>query len=146
MANDKLIDGLNQLLADHAVYYQKLRNYHWNVTGPAFFQLHMKFEEMYLVAQEHVDALAERVLAVGGRPKSTLQSYLDASRLSEDAETPDATAMVRNLRGDIEALDGGRREVRAIAAEIGDESTVNLLDDITQVQAQNSWMLRAWLG
>ena len=64
MSDNTLIGGLNQLLADHAVYYQKLRNYHWNVKGPAFFQLHQKFEEMYLVAQEHVDSIAERILAL----------------------------------------------------------------------------------
>ena len=146
MANEQLIEGLNQLLADHAVYYQKLRNYHWNVTGPAFFQLHQKFEEMYLASQENVDAIAERILALGGRPKSTLRAYLDTTRLGEDAAFPGATGMVQNLRGDIETLTGGRRDVRALAEELGDDTTINLLDGISDMQAQDSWMLRAWLG
>lgn len=144
--SETLIDGLNQLLADHAVYYQKLRNYHWNVKGPAFFQLHQKFEEMYLLAQEHVDSIAERILALGGHPHSTMQAYLDLSRITEDAELPGANEMVRNLRSDIDALNNGRREVRATAEEAGDDTTVNLLDDIGDIQAQDAWMLRAWLG
>lgn len=146
MSDKTLIDELNQLLADHAVYYQKLRNYHWNVKGPAFFQLHQRFEEMYLIAQEHVDSLAERILALGGHPKSTLQAYLNASRIKEDAETPNAGEMVRNLCADLESLHGALGAVKAIAAERGDDTTVNLLDEITDIQAQDAWMLRAWLG
>lgn len=146
MADDRLINGLNDLLADHAVYYQKLRNYHWNVKGPAFFQLHQKFEEMYQTSQLNVDAIAERVLALGAQPKSTLKSFLDATRLEEDASVPEASRMVQNLRADIETLSGARRTVRSIADELGDETTVNLLDDITDAQAQDAWMLRAWLG
>lgn len=146
MPDNKLIDALNQLLADHAVYYQKLRNYHWNVKGPAFFQLHQKFEEMYLLAQEHVDSIAERILALGGHPHSTMQAYLEASRITEDPRTPDAHEMVHGLRADIEALSGSSREVRALAEERGDDTTINLLDEIADVQAQDAWMLRAWLG
>ena len=63
---------LNILLSDHQVLYQKLRNYHWNVKGPLFFGLHQKFEEMYLTAAETVDALAERIVALGDAPVSTL--------------------------------------------------------------------------
>lgn len=141
-----LTEELNQLLADHAVYYQKLRSYHWNVTGPAFFQLHTKFEEMYLAAQEHVDSLAERILALGGHPKSTMSAYLRAARLKEDVELPDASGMVRNLRDDMLALREFQATVKASAAERGDDTTVNLLDEIGDVHAQDAWMLRAWLG
>ena len=58
--------SLNQLLADYQVFYQKLRTYHWTVRGPMFFDLHLKFEELYLDAAIKVDEIAERVLAIGG--------------------------------------------------------------------------------
>lgn len=147
MATKKqLIDALNHFLCDEAVYYQKLRNYHWNVKGPAFFQLHMKFEEMYTATALHVDGIAERVLALGGTPLSTLREYLEMSRLSEDAEIPKAENMVRNLSGDIEVLLGQLSAIKDIAADLEDDSTVNLLDDIQDFHEDNDWMLRAFLG
>ena len=146
MSKPKLVGPLNDLLANHAVYYQKLRNYHWNVTGPAFFQLHQKFEEMYLAAQEHVDSIAERILALGGHPRSTMRGYLDNATISEDAETPDAQTMVKNLTRDIEALTAHNHKVKAQAGELRDDTTVNLLDAIADAQAMDAWMLRAWLG
>ncbi len=146
MSNNALINKLNNLLADHAVFYQKLRNYHWNVKGPAFFQLHERFEQMYLREQDHVDALAERVLALGGRPKSTMREFLDSARLREDIETPPAQKMVENLRDDLGNLVKFSQEVKSIAEEGGDDTTVNLLDGIEDIQEEDAWMLRAWLG
>lgn len=146
MTHERLVEPLNDLLANHAVFYQKLRNYHWNVTGPAFFQLHLKFEEMYLVAAEQVDSIAERILALGGHPRSTMRAYLDYASIQEDAQTPDAQTMVKNLSKDIEALTAHNHKVKAQASELGDDTTVNLLDAIADAQAQDAWMLRAWLG
>lgn len=146
MSNHTLIEPLNELLADHAVYYQKLRNYHWNVSGPAFFQLHAKFEEMYLASQEHVDSIAERILALGGHPKSTMKAYLESSRISEDDDVPPAKSMVQHLVADISTLKTNNRKVKALADEHGDDTTVNLLDSIGDAQDMDAWMLRAWLG
>lgn len=142
----KLIASLNDFLCDEAVYYQKLRNYHWNVKGPSFFQLHMKFEEMYTATAMHVDGIAERVLALGGTPRSTLSDYLEHSRLSEDADIPKAEQMVSNLNSDIEVLLSQVSTLKEIAEELEDDSTVNLLDDIQDSHEANDWMLRAFLG
>ncbi len=140
------IEELNQLLADEAVYYQKLRNFHWNVRGPAFFQLHVKFEEMYTASALNVDAVAERILALGGRPKSTLKEFLDASRIKEQAEVPVAEKMVAEVRDNLNALVGYVNAVRKTAEKSGDDTTVNLLDDLSQQHEQDAWMLRAWLS
>ena len=140
------IEELNQLLADEAVYYQKLRNFHWNVRGPAFFQLHVKFEEMYTASALNVDAVAERILALGGRPKSTLKEFLDASRIKEQAEVPVAEKMVAEVRDNLNALVGYVNAVRKTAEKSGDDTTVNLLDDLSQQHEQDVWMLRAWLS
>lgn len=142
----ELLNELNQLLADEMVFYQKLRNFHWNVRGPAFFQLHEKFEAMYNASAMQVDAIAERILALGGRPKSTLDEYLKASRLSEQPERIKADAMVGELASDLKTLIEYIDEVRKHADELGDDTTVNLMDDTGDAHEQDAWMFRAWLG
>ena len=106
-----IASALNPLLADYAVFYQKLRNYHWNVKGPLFFNLHEKFEELYLDAAEKVDGIAERILALGAKPHSTMAEFLGAASLEEDAGNPDANGMVKNLIADMEALRAKAGEV-----------------------------------
>jgi starvation-inducible DNA-binding protein len=146
MGKENLIKSLNDILCDEAVYYQKLRNYHWNVKGPAFFQLHMKFEEMYTATALHVDGIAERVLALGGTPRSTLSSFLEHAQVKEDAQIPDANRMVGNLCDDIGTILGRIGPLKHQADELDDDSTVNLLDDIQDFHEENEWMLKAFLG
>ncbi len=145
-ATAPITDQLNRLLADYQVYYQKLRNYHWNVKGPLFFGLHVKFEELYTDAAMKVDELAERVLALETRPLSTLKEALDHARLAEDRGTPNAETMVRNLVADIETLNAELRTTAKAAAEVGDDATMNLVDPMADEQEKTAWMLRAFLG
>lgn len=145
-ATASVTDQLNLLLADYQVFYQKLRHYHWNVSGPLFFGLHAKFEELYLDAALKVDELAERVLALRGRPLSTLRDQLAHARLAEDETFPDAETMVKNLVADIERLNGEIRSAVTAAGEAGDDATVNLLEPMADDQEKTAWMLRAFLG
>ena len=137
---------LNILLSDHQVLYQKLRNYHWNVKGPLFFGLHQKFEEMYLAAAENVDALAERIVAIGGRPASTLAGQLELARLSEDPESPNANTMVANLVADLGQLTGWLRTAATRASEANDVATLNMLESMADSEEQTTWMLKAFLA
>lgn len=141
-----ITERLNQLLADYQVYYQKLRNYHWNVKGPLFFGLHVKFEELYTDAAMKVDELAERVLALDTRPLSTLKEALEHARLAEDGGSPDAEIMVKNIVADIGALNTELRATAKAADESGDDATMNLLDPMADEQEKTAWMLRAFLG
>lgn len=137
---------LNQLQADFQVLYQKLRSYHWTVKGPMFFALHQKFEELYLDAAIKVDDLAERALALGGRPLVTLAAQLEASRLAEDPSPGGAQDMVRALTADLAKLTGWLRQASAAAAKAGDQGTVNLLDGMADAQEKEAWMLRSFLS
>src|SRR5262245_37976285 len=111
---------LATLLADYQVLYMKLRGYHWTVTGPLFFGLHAKFEELYNDAAEKVDAVAERLVALGARPPLTFKEQLGLARLKEDAGSPSANEMVRNVAGDLETLNGSLRTLEQAAAKAGD--------------------------
>ncbi len=139
-------DNLASLLSDYQVLYQKLRNYHWNVTGPLFFGLHAKFEELYLETAEKVDTLAERLSAKGQTPPSTMAAQLKLARLKEDETTPKANDMVANIVKDYESLNGFLRSLSAHAAENGDVKTANISDEMADGQEQTMWMLKAFLG
>ena len=143
--NADITAGLNRLLASATVFYQKVRHYHWNVTGPHFFTLHEEFEDLYTAWNGAIDDIAEQVRTRGDRPVHTLADVLDLSSLEEDPTTPSADDMVRVIVSDLTAL---REEAHAVieAAEAdGDAGTIALLEDIRDHIEENRWMLRAWL-
>lgn len=82
-AANKVVEALQQLLADYQVFYTNLRGFHWNIKGHGFFVLHSKFEEMYDDAAEKVDELAERILMLGGVPVNKFSEYLKVARVKE---------------------------------------------------------------
>jgi len=146
MKQQPLDQDLATLLADYQVFYMKLRGYHWTVTGPLFFGLHAKFEELYDDAAEKVDTLAERLAARGVRPPVTLAEQLRLARLEEDAGQPSANDMVRNVAADLETLNQSLRKLEEAAASSGDAATQNLAQGYADGQEKTIWMLRAFLN
>lgn len=80
------VEALNQLLANHAVHYQRLRNFHWNVKGPLFYTLHQTFEDIYTQSALNVDSIAEQILTLGERPLFHLQGISKSCRISGNIE------------------------------------------------------------
>jgi len=146
MAAQNLNDPLQRVLADGIVFYQKLRHFHWSVTGPHFFALHGKFEELYDRWSDLIDDVAERVLQLGGRPVPTLAAALETAGISEQSDVPDGRAMVRQVIADLETQLAGFRKAIAAAEAAGDRSTANLLDGAGDETEKTLWMLRAWLA
>lgn len=144
--SESIVNDLNLLLADEMVFYQKLRNFHWNVKGPAFFQLHLKFEEMYTAQALRVDQIAERIRALGARPKSTMAEFIEASRIKEQSDVPAAEKMVAELQTDLTSMVVSTKAARKVADGEGDDITVALLDGLSDAHQQDAWMLKAWLG
>ena len=143
---NQLDHDLAILLADYQILYTKLRGYHWTVSGPLFFGLHAKFEELYDDAAERVDELAERLAARGARPPVTLKEQLALARLKEDAGHPPATDMVRNIAADLETLHTSLHALEVSAAKSGDAATQNLAQGYSDAQEKTLWMLRAFLA
>ncbi len=141
-----IIDHLRVLEADYSVFYRKLRAFHWNVQGPQFFTLHVKFEELYNGFALKVDELAERALTLGGRPIPTYQEVLDAARLKEASSMPDAVGMVEELYSDLKKLNQWTREVIGAAGDASDVGTTSMLEDFAVQGEKEAWMLRSFLG
>ncbi len=138
---------LNALLADETLLYVKTRNYHWNVKGPNFSELHKFFEAQYDELEKIIDEVAERVVALGGKAAGSLSEYLKATRLSESVgSSPKATAMIDDLLEDHETLVRQLRQDLAVTGEKHhDMGTSDFLTGLMEQHEKMAWMLRAHL-
>ncbi|TMW73084.1 Dps family protein [Alteribacter natronophilus] len=147
MAHEKQSEILNRHVASFNVLFVKLHHYHWYVTGPDFFTLHEKFEELYNETQGHIDELAERLLTVKGKPVSTMREYLELSSIKEASDEKSAKDMVRTLNTDFDTLiEELKGDIEALEEKVGDEDTADMLIAIRQSFEKHNWMLRSYLG
>lgn len=137
--------ALNVLLVDYHMYYQKLRNFHWNVTGKNFFDLHNKFEELYDDAKLKIDEIAERILTLRFQPISNYSDFLKKSHLTESPSNLDDVTMVEHILQDHGTLLKQMRSVIEIADKANDEGTIDMIGGYIADIEKVSWMLDAWL-
>ncbi len=142
----EVVNTLNALLANYHIFYQKLRNYHWNVKGGDFFDLHEKFELLYTAAIANIDEIAERIRVFGHTPLSTLKDYLEQSDITETGTDLNSEAMVNEVLSDIETIDSFLVEAMDTASEIGDVATVDILNKMIKEIEKEHWMLSAFTG
>lgn len=140
----KTVEQLNVLLADYHLYYQKLRNFHWNVSGENFFDLHVKFEELYDDAKLKVDEIAERILTLRFAPVSNLTDYLKMASVKESASDLSDRKMVDDILNDHGKILNQLRAVVKTADDGGDEGTIDLIGAYIRELEKTSWMLDAW--
>ncbi|SHH67539.1 Dps family protein [Winogradskyella jejuensis] len=147
--NDKklvpVIFGMNVLLADFHMYYQKLRNFHWNISGNNFFTLHNKFEELYNDARVKIDEIAERILTLKYHPISRYSEYLKISNIEEVKTITEAETMIKELKNDQLIIINQIRETIEQADKAADEGTIDLLGAYLREMEKENWMLSAWL-
>ena len=143
---EKEIEVLNVLLSNYQTYSQNLRGVHWNIKGKRFFELHVKFEELYNAAQEQVDQIAERILTLGGVPFNTLASYVKHATIPVGENVSDDDKAVRLIVDSIIALLPLERELLSLSDEINDEGTNTLVSDLIVEQEKNLWMLKSYLS
>jgi starvation-inducible DNA-binding protein len=138
------VKELNILLADYHLYYQKLRNFHWNVSGKNFFDLHEKFEELYDDAKIKIDEIAERILTLRLKPKSNLSDYLSLSTVKESDDDLKDYGMVEMLIEDHGIMIQQMRKVVDTADKGNDEGTIDLIGAYIRELEKSSWMLEVW--
>lgn len=146
MTKKKLDNQLNELVATWSVLYTKLHNYHWYVSGPSFFTLHAKFEELYNEVTLNLDDLAERILSKGNKPVATLKEHLKLSIVEEATGKETAEEMVEQLINDFKEVMDALSKGMELAGEAGDDRTEDLLNAHYQSLEKHTWMLTAFLG
>src|SRR5687768_7913460 len=117
--NAPVVEALASLLADTHALALKTQNFHWNVTGPDFFQLHGMFESQYTALNAAVDALAERIRALGYPAPGGYRAFGERTAIAEAQGVPAAAEMVRQLLADNETAAGTARRVIEKAEEAG---------------------------
>ncbi len=141
----ELATMLNQLLADYQLFYQNLRGLHWNIKGREFFELHLKFEELYNDAIIKVDEIAERILTLEGEPLHTFSDYLKTSQIKEEKGVTNGIDGVKVVVNNFSTLIILEREILAKASNADDEGTVSLMSDYISQTEKTLWMLNSYL-
>ena len=138
-----IAEGLKRLLADSYTLYLQTHNFHWNVTGPQFRELHLMFEEHYTELALAVDEVAERIRTLDVAAPGTYKAFSKLSAIKEIEGVPEAGKMVKILTNGHEQVVKTCRDVLAIAQEANDESSAALISDRMRVHEKTAWMLRA---
>lgn len=143
----KVVDILNKVLANESILSTKTRNYHWNVIGPNFSELHKFFDEQYGQLDDIIDQVAERSRALGGKSIATMTEFLVKTDLKEHSKQyPEALQMVFNLLQDHKVIIRNlRKDLETCASEYNDMGTSNFLTDLMEKHEKMAWMLRAFL-
>ena len=145
-ANDreKVAEGLKRLVADSYTLYLQTHNFHWNVTGPRFRELHLMFEKHYNELALAVDEIAERIRTLDFAAPGTYKEFSRLSSIKEVEGVPSSEEMVNLLTKGHEQVVKTAREVLKLAQSADDESTAALVSDRMRIHEKTSWMLRAF--
>ncbi len=143
--SELIVTDLNVLLSSFQVYYQNLRGIHWNIRGKRFFDLHVKFEELYNDAQLKIDLIAERVLTIGGTPLHTFEDYIKSNMIKVGKNISVDEKAVHLIVNSLSELLKIERVILEQSATINDEGTNALMSDFIAEQEKTIWMMTAWL-
>ncbi len=135
---------LNQFLADLSILAKKVQNFHWNIQGKGFFTIHEQLDKMYEDLNEIVDEVAERILALNGRPFSTMKSYLENSKIAEGKnEAITIEEALKTLTVDFEYIVNEAKVVKKQADEVEDFGTSAMMDEYIIKYEKLLWMLHS---
>jgi starvation-inducible DNA-binding protein len=135
---------LNVLLANFQIYYQNLRGLHWNIRGKRFFDLHLKFEELYNDSQLKIDLIAERVLTLEAVPLHTFEDYIKHNQLEIGKEIHNDEKAIALIVASLSKLLFIERIILKKSGDIDDEGTNAMMSDFITEQEKTIWMLKAW--
>jgi starvation-inducible DNA-binding protein len=142
----QLADKLNTLLNNYQLFYMNARGYHWNIKGEKFFELHLKFEELYNDALLKIDEIAERILTLGYTPIHSFSDYVKGSIIKEYKNVSDGKKAVANVLDGFAILLGIERELLQLSADAHDEGTNALMSDYIREQEKLVWMYSSFLN
>lgn len=143
--SEKLANGLNDLLANYQIFYMNARGFHWNIKGDKFFELHLKFEELYNDALIKIDEIAERVLTLGFTPMHSYSDYIKKSEIRQQTNITDGFKAVEQVLSAFKTLIVKERVLLNVAAEANDEGTNALMSDYIRAQEKLVWMYSSFL-
>jgi starvation-inducible DNA-binding protein len=145
METAEIVIVLKKLMANYQVYYHKMRNFHWNVEGSEFFELHDEFEKEYNEAKKNIDLIAERIRVFGIMPSMTMKEVIKISEIRERTDNLPAFEMIKETLKDYEILHELMLDAINAALETGDIGTENLIADFILDIEKRHWMFSSWV-
>lgn len=142
--SQQLAEKLNELLANYSIFYQNVRGFHWNIKGEKFFELHLKFEELYNDLLLKIDEVAERILTLGHAPNHRYSDYKKLAKVSESAHVSDGLKAVDIIVDSFQVIISLQRKILTLSAEANDEGTNALMSDYIRAQEKLVWMYSAF--
>lgn len=142
----ELAEKLNELLANYSIFYMNTRGFHWNISGDKFFELHLKFEELYNNLILKIDEVAERVLTLGYAPMHAYTDYIKASEIQSVKNVSEGKVGVQHILDSFTIIITKQRALLELSAQANDEGTNALMSDYIREQEKLVWMYRAYLG
>lgn len=143
--SEKLAKKLNSLLANYSLFYQNTRGFHWNIKGEKFFELHLKFEELYNDLLLKVDEVAERILTLGHAPEHNYSVYNKTALIKESPKVTNGIKAVEYILESFKTVISLQRELLVLSADANDEGTNALMSDYIRMQEKQVWMYSAFL-
>ena len=143
----EVVTFLNILLADEYVLYTKTRNAHWNITGPAFYELHKFFESQYESLDKSIDDLAERVRSLGHFALGSMKDFLSVTHMSEENhDFSNSKQIIQTLLNDHETIIRIiRKDIIPISDKYKDLGTADFVTGLMEQHEKMSWMLRSFI-
>lgn len=142
----ELADKLNDLLANYTIFYMNVRGFHWNIKGRKFFELHVKFEELYDDLLLKIDEVAERIVTLDVTPLHSYQDFLKVSDIESVKDVSDGDRSVQGVLDGLQTLISKQRVILNLSDELDDEGTNALMSDYIREQEKLVWMYSAYLG
>lgn len=143
---ERIIELLNQQLADSLDLYSQTKQAHWNVKGPDFYQLHLMFDAHAGHVLEWIDLIAERAVMLGGYATGTVKMSAAATRLDEyPTETTTGMEHVAALVDRWANYAASTRAGIVSGDQAGDLDTADLLTEISRQVDMDLWFLEAHL-
>jgi starvation-inducible DNA-binding protein len=136
----KLADNLNILLANYQLFYINARGFHWNIKGDKFFELHVKFEELYNDSLLKIDEIAERILTLGYTPLHTYSDYIKTSGIKQATNISEGHEAVKLVLDGFRSLLEIERGLLEMSADAQDEGTNSMMSDYIRQQEKLVWM------
>lgn len=140
-----MTEKLNKLLANYQIFYMNSRGFHWNIKGDKFFELHLKFEELYNDSLIKIDEIAERILTLGLTPIHTYSDFLSHAEIKESQNVTNGKEAISEILKGYEIILPLERELFDSSGQSNDEGTNALMSDYIRQQEKLIWMYSAYL-
>jgi starvation-inducible DNA-binding protein len=140
---DKFVNQLKIAFASQYAFAIKTQNYHWNVEGSDFYQLHNLFEDIYTEVYGAVDDFAENIRKIKAYTPASLERFSALTAISDEVEVLDPSAMVAELLRDAEKIQEIMKVLFKEAEARGENGLSNFLADRQDAFAKHAWFLRA---